>query len=72
MAFSYDPEFATAMTAFEELMASAKPAPTGDITTRRENLERITSVLLNTLPMPNDVSMQDFDVAASDGAKLLK
>ena len=71
MAFSYDPEFAAAMAAFEDLMASAKPAPTGDVATRRENLEHIASVLLDTLPMPNDVSMRDFEVAASDGAKLL-
>lgn len=71
MAFAFDPEFSAAMSAFDDLIASVEPIPIGDVATRRQCFERILRVLHNTLPMPDDVNMQDYEVETADGARLL-
>src|SRR6266516_2112160 len=71
MAFALDPEFAAAMAPFAEAMAEEVPLPPGDVESRRVAVEALQTQMHNALPMPHDVTIEDFQTTTDDGAKLL-
>lgn len=71
MAFKLDAEFAAVFAPIAEARAAATPPTLGDVARRREIVEPMQISLHNALPMPNDVSITDYETSTPDGAKLL-
>ncbi len=71
MAFTLDPQVGAALAAMYAAAGDAQPPAVGDVASRRQNVEALQTAVHGLLPMPDDVTMQDYETAAEDGATLL-
>jgi len=71
MAFSLDPEVGAALAAMYAEAGDAQPPAVGDVASRRQNVEALQTAVHGLLPMPDDVTMTDYETEAEDGARLL-
>ena len=71
MAFTLDPEVATALAPMVAAMADVTPPPVGDVESRRPVLEAIMAETAAAQPMPTDVTATDFHATAVDGGDVL-
>lgn len=71
MTLTFDPEYAAAMEQWATLTHALKPAPVGDIATRRQQGEAMLSQVVAHLPMPTDVELYDYQTETKDGAGLM-
>lgn len=71
MAFSLDPEVGAGLAALFAEAGDAQPPVVGDVASRRENVEGLQTMVHGLLPMPADVTIQDFHATTEDGASLL-
>jgi acetyl esterase/lipase len=71
MSFNLDPEFAAVFAPFAQALAAATLPEVGDIESRRVTFEAFQRRMHETLAMPSDVVMTDFEVVAQDGTRLL-
>jgi acetyl esterase/lipase len=71
LAFTLDPEVATALAPMVAAMADVTPPPVGDVESRRPVLEAIMAETAAAQPMPTDVTVTDFHATAVDGGDVL-
>jgi acetyl esterase/lipase len=71
LAFTLDPEVATALAPMVAAMADVTPPPVGDVESRRPVLEAIMAETAAAQPMPTDVTATDFHATAVDGGDVL-
>jgi acetyl esterase/lipase len=71
MPFSMDPEVGAGLAALFAEAGDAPLPPVGDVATRRQNVEALQVALHTQLPTPDDVTIEDFETMAEDGAVLL-
>jgi acetyl esterase/lipase len=71
MAFTLDPEVATALEPMIKAMAGKFPPPAGDVTARRPVLDGMMAQTAAAQALPIDVKMTDYDMTAVDGARVL-
>ena len=70
MAFTLDPEVATALEPMTRAMAGTTPPPVGDVMARRPVLDGIMAQTAAAQALPLDVEPTDFDMTTADGAHL--
>src|SRR5580658_10579908 len=71
LAFTLDPEVATALAPMAAAMTDVTPPPVGDVKSRRPVLEAIMAETASAQTMPTDVKSTDFHTTAVDGADVL-
>lgn len=68
MAFSLDPEVGAGLAELFAAAGDAQPPVVGDVASRRRNVEGLQTMVHGLLPMPADVTIQDFSTTTADGA----
>jgi acetyl esterase/lipase len=71
MAFTLDPEVATALEPMAAAMADMVPPPVGDVRSRRPVIEAVMAQTAEAQPTPTDVKVTDFHATITDGAQVL-
>ena len=71
MSFTLDPEIGSALAALFAQAGDVEPPAVGDVASRRQNVEVLQTAIHALLPMPDDVSMTDYETTTDDGASLL-
>jgi acetyl esterase/lipase len=71
MAFTLDPEVATALEPMAAAMADMVPPPVGDVRSRRPVIEAVMAQTAAAQPTPTDVKVTDFHATIIDGAQVL-
>jgi acetyl esterase/lipase len=71
MAFTLDPQVATALAPMAAAMADMVPPPVGDVASRRPVLETVMAQTAALQSMPTDVKITDLHTTTDDGAQIL-
>jgi acetyl esterase/lipase len=71
MAFTLDPEVATALEPMAAAMADMAPPPVGDVPSRRPVIEAVMAQTAAAQPTPTDVKVTNFHATITDGAQVL-
>jgi acetyl esterase/lipase len=71
MAFTLDPEVATALAPMSAAMADTVPPSVGDVESRRPLIEAVMAQTAEAQPMPTDVKVIDFYAPLPEGSELL-
>ncbi|MFD3519090.1 alpha/beta hydrolase [Streptomyces sp. NPDC058653] len=71
MSFSWDPEVLAAAAELFGGPVEIAAAPVGDVATRRAVVDTVHAQLDVAQPVPDDVTIRDFETTAGDGTKLL-
>ena len=71
MPFSLDPEVAAGLAALDEKIGQVEPMAVGDVATRRRVYDPLQRMILSQLPVPGDVTINDYKATTADGAQVL-
>ena len=70
MALSFDPEIEIAVKAAAEAAGDYTPPPRGDALALREGLHALMGSMVETAPVPPDVTRKDYQTVAQDGTAI--
>ncbi|MGW2651550.1 alpha/beta hydrolase [Streptomyces sp. NPDC001393] len=71
MSFSVDPEIAEGVETLFKHFGEVEPMAVGDVASRRAVFDRMQLTMFAQLPMPDDVTMRDYETTAQDGARIV-
>jgi acetyl esterase/lipase len=69
--FSLDPEIADGLAALAERIGEVEPMAVGDVVSRRTVFDPLQRILFAQLPVPEDVTIKDYETTSADGTPLL-